>query len=85
MKPAPTPLLTSWHQNPGRFYLYVLARVIAYDILPEDAGDQKMTRPTLASFKQKALNDPEVRAEEAYAEAVGYRIEINFLPVSHST
>ena len=44
-----------------------------------------MTRPTLASFKQKALNDPEVRAEEAYAEAVGYRIEINLLPVSHST
>ena len=100
-----------------------------------------MTRPTLASFKQKALNDPEVRAEyaalspayalrrklidrrkaaglpqeelaerlhtsksaisslenvnspvsptlttiEAYAEAVGYRIKINFLPVSHST
>lgn len=99
-----------------------------------------MTRPTLASFKKKALNDPEVRAEyealsaayalrrklialrkaagltqeelaerlhtsksaisrlenvnspvsptlttiEAYAEAVGYRVEINFLPVSHS-
>ena len=42
-----------------------------------------MTRPTLASFKQKALNDPEVRAE--YAEAVGCRIQINFLPVSHST
>ena len=100
-----------------------------------------MTRPTLASLKKKALNDPEVRAKyealspaytlrtklialrkaagltqeelaerlhtsksaisrlenvhspvsptlttiEAYAEAVGYRVEINFLPVSHST
>ncbi len=99
-----------------------------------------MTRPTLVSFKKKALNDPEVRAEyealsaayalrrklivlrkaagltqeelaerlhtsksaisrlenvnspvsptlttiEAYAQAVGYRVEINFLPVSHS-
>ncbi len=100
-----------------------------------------MTRPTLAGFKKKALENPEVRAEyealspaydlrrklitlrkaagltqeelaerlhtnksnisrlenvnsqvsptlttiEAYAEAVGYRVEINFLPVSHST
>ena len=35
LKPAPTPLLTSWHQNPGRFYLYVFARVITYDTLPE--------------------------------------------------
>jgi len=99
-----------------------------------------MIRPTLASFKKKALYEPEVRAEyealspaydlrrklialrkaagltqeelakrlhtsksaisrlenvnspvsptlttiEAYAEAVGYRVEINFLPVSHS-
>ena len=99
-----------------------------------------MTRPSLANFKKKVLNDPEVRAEydalspacdlrrklialrkaagltqeelaerlhtsksaisrlenvnssvsptlttiEAYAEAVGYRVEINFLPVSYS-
>jgi transcriptional regulator with XRE-family HTH domain len=100
-----------------------------------------MTRPTLASFKKKALENPEVREEyealspaydlrrklialrkaagltqeelaerlhtkksnisrlenvnsptsptlttiEAYAEAVGYRVEIHFLPVPHST
>ena len=100
-----------------------------------------MTRPTLAGFKKKALENPEIRAEyealssayalrrklialrkaagltqeelakrlhtsksnisrlenvnspisptlttiEAYAEAVGYRVEINFRPVSHST
>ena len=37
-----------------------------------------MTRPTFSEFKEKALDNAAVKEE--YAHAIGYDIEINFVP-----
>ena len=50
-----------------------------------------MTRPTTSKSAISSLENvnspvsPTLTTIEAYAEAVGYRIKSNFLPVSHST